>query len=313
MARLRSLSFLVWCWFQFQLSLQQQQQVAAQTTPELSCAAAEVYAVDAFSALTSSAWDECRSGCSGSTVCDDCVISDGRSAYSICNDGCEYTYGGLTVSRYVSAHNSVGLNNFNNYDAYEIWYLKLAFTKGAYGKIKFTLGGVLSTCAFEFNDFGCSCSEIYCDEAQQTTNYYIDCSLIEGGTILNFCDPPPTVLTPQSTDLEFLMYLPDLTCGLVGFEDPNSVTTEAAVAPISSTPSVPVDGIGSGAGAGQATAGGAGAGQATAGGAGQGAGGQASTSTSNIAATPSSGDSRRWSLCVAIEAAATSAIMLLLV
>lgn len=75
----------------------------------------------------------------------------------------------------------------------------------------------------------CSCSEIYCDEAQQTSNYYIDCSLVEGGTILNFCDPTPVVLTPESTDLDFLMYIPDIVCGVAAFENPNAMSPQDSI------------------------------------------------------------------------------------
>lgn len=80
------------------------------------------------------------------------------------------------------------------------------------------------------DDVACQCTTIYCDEAQQTANFYIDCSQIEGGAILNLCDTTPTVLTPASTDLEFLWHIPDYACGRssVTFEDPNSVAPESA-------------------------------------------------------------------------------------
>lgn len=166
--------------------------------------------------------DDVRAECSASTTCGNCIWSPGDKVGATCLDGCQYCDddGLLCASIITGSANSVSETQYG--DIYTLLFsVEYFFTQGASGSFSLIwvneLGG---TCSSTFLGAPCSCTQVYCDEAKSTYNYYVDCSTVEGGAVLDLCNP--LTIQEWSNDLtlmEKLVLLPDKVCSMgTGFD-----------------------------------------------------------------------------------------------
>jgi hypothetical protein len=60
------------------------------------------------------------------------------------------------------------------------------------------------------NGFACVAEQYYCYDSQSTIGPRIDCSGVEGGSVIENCNPPS--LTAELSPMELLFWLPILAC-----------------------------------------------------------------------------------------------------
>jgi hypothetical protein len=160
------------------------------------------------------------SNCQQGIACptDECIDS-GDITTAVCHDGCTYTLDDTNyqVDRSViGGHGAVdaGFGLIFQFLITECTY----FSTGAEDNYCFMrdvtpeLDGSIDayveggSCTFTFNDQDCSCEQRYCDETQDSWGYFIDCSGLEGGAVINDCNAPD--LSADSAPLEILYWLP---------------------------------------------------------------------------------------------------------
>ena len=164
-----------------------------------------------------------RSQCAAATQCGHLGVQGacsniGNSLGSICTDGCTYTSGGFTVAQETSGSRTF-IDNFLSSSNVGFSH---RFTAGAEGALRYNfepgfqddltlvpaLGGA---CTFHFNGDACLCEQRYCDASQSTYGNFIDCSGLEGGSVIDVCNNEPS-LTTESPLMETLFWLPFVTC-----------------------------------------------------------------------------------------------------
>ncbi|KAG7363887.1 hypothetical protein IV203_037088 [Nitzschia inconspicua] len=127
-----------------------------------------------------------------------------------------------------------------------------SFTAGATGSYLFSrdvdsnTDGTIDTvplggsCDFSFNDEECLCEQRYCDETQERYGYFINCSSIEGGAVIDFCQGLAG-LSAESTDLEKLFQIPHYACNPAAVDDEPFQAATATFALPGTDPVSPVD------------------------------------------------------------------------
>jgi hypothetical protein len=162
--------------------------------------------------------DSCS--CGAGSVCAECVAGTDSGIVS-CVDGCTYTSGAYTVRRtFTSSYFTLYVLDIPTPSI--LLGFSHEFKEGAQGNFVYTYEGVLNddlsvspasggTCSFSFNGADCACDEYYCDAAQTTSAYKIDCSALVGGDVLDLCYLPE--MTNTSTLLEILYAIPRVACG----------------------------------------------------------------------------------------------------
>jgi len=186
---------------------------------------------------------QCASASRGIGGC----IDGGESAGTSHVDGCGYPFGDYVVERTTSA--TIARTYLNNSPFY-INYLgyRNFFTAGAEGFIDYAFEANLATltpvladgCTFLFNDNQCSCVQNFCDDSQTTFGFFVDCSVFEGGSVIDGCQPVPQ-LTENSPLMEILFWLPTALCQAPTGSAPTDGggDTAPAVAPVEPTATEP--------------------------------------------------------------------------
>lgn len=176
-----------------------------------------------------------RSQCSGGDfsydTCQCEANSFDQSAATFCRDGCIYSFGdNYSVIRDFSV--TVTENSLGTLATSSLTHL-IGFTNVLFkgtdflGKISLdfapdVLGGRQNEPSLGgpfyawWNDQECDIQQIWCDDAQTSYNFYIDCSFVSGDYgIVNMCDASP--LTDQSTILELALLGPLYACWLPSY------------------------------------------------------------------------------------------------
>jgi hypothetical protein len=170
--------------------------------------------------------DKCLMDKSCQTVCEDsCDFVVGSQATTRCADSCVYTWQGYSVNR--SALGVYGERTLLDTGGFPFTQPTFeqesshVFTAGqAQGSLSYSysveprtdryIRTIPSTCLFFFNGQECSCTQVYCDDSQTYAADVINCSALEGGALINNCDPMLN-LTSLSV-LELLLFVPPLAC-----------------------------------------------------------------------------------------------------
>ena len=161
-----------------------------------------------------------RSACDANSCKSECI--DGGDSYSnSCSDGCAYLWNGYAVGRWTSAATAIGYLLNSQLLIIRVAF-RHAFQAGAVGNFDYNYEGAFTndaqlaqafggTCYFTYNGSPCFCEQRYCDEQRQTYNNYIDCTGLEGGSILDLCRGSPAITT-ESPLLDILFWLPIVLC-----------------------------------------------------------------------------------------------------
>jgi hypothetical protein len=229
--------------------------VYAQTTY---CRYAESIAAHYLSAVASAClWD--RSSCYDGDVCGDCA-SGAQGAVSVpCSDGCPYAWQEYTVKRIITGAYSLELRADSEGRPYNepLFALQInhEFTAGpVQGSLEFFFRALPTTDesiaavpektdqgVFHFNGQQCPSAQNYCDDTRTTSGYLIDCSAMEGGAVINFCDPNRFNKESLSV-LELLWIIPFQVCSsnetMFGTMLPSSPGTTMAPSMAKSIPTI---------------------------------------------------------------------------
>ena len=197
-----------------------------------SCPAVNTYALSLLQYYTQNCATD-RSQCNGNDYninANNCECAVGEaSAITVCEDGCNYLFGDdLGVWRATS----VGVNEYvlnigsiptTSYD-HLIGFTHILFRAGGQALGKITVGftpppppdnlvpALGGTIYASFNDQECNIQQVWCNDEQTIYNFYIDCSMYEGGAEVNMCDQGQVPLTEESTIMEMALWGPFFAC-----------------------------------------------------------------------------------------------------
>eukprot|EP00531_Pseudo-nitzschia_arenysensis_P002658 CAMPEP_0116133744 /NCGR_PEP_ID=MMETSP0329-20121206/10270_1 /TAXON_ID=697910 /ORGANISM="Pseudo-nitzschia arenysensis, Strain B593" /LENGTH=293 /DNA_ID=CAMNT_0003628397 /DNA_START=121 /DNA_END=999 /DNA_ORIENTATION=- len=155
-----------------------------------------------------------------------------KSATTFCQDGCVYSFGDnynlVRAFSVAATETNLMVGSLPTPSlTHLIGYVNMLYKGDQYlGKISVdfapdVLGGRQNDPVLggpyhaSFNDQACEISQIWCDQAQTDYNFYIDCSTLPGGAIVNMCDGGP--LSEQSSVMELALLGPLYSCWLPAF------------------------------------------------------------------------------------------------
>lgn len=142
-----------------------------------------------------------------------CINIADQSA-SLCTDGCTYLFGGFTVAQIISG-SKTWVSEF--FTSTHVAFTHVLTVGDAIEVVRYDFLPItwpanipVSACTFSFNGDACLCERYYCDASQSTTGERIDCSGLEGGSVIEVCNAPS--LTTELSRMELLFWLPILFC-----------------------------------------------------------------------------------------------------
>jgi len=159
--------------------------------------------------------------CYANIFCTDCIWKE-LVANTGCGDGCAYCDNteGLCVGRAAAMSNVKGWTTSGEF-VVTTYSITLSASLAPYDSVlgffafEWDPTGFYHTCNAYFLGSECLCQLRYCDAEQTETAYYVDCSAIDGGAVVDYCNP--LTVEDWSSDLslmEKMMLVPPRVCSV---------------------------------------------------------------------------------------------------